>query len=100
MKTIIRRQSLLLAVLLNSAAMSFALNAHAETAGDTAAAAANLTGVTEVIVTAQKRLSTVQTTAASIAAVSGEDLKARGITSVADLAQATPGVSLDRKSVV
>jgi outer membrane receptor protein involved in Fe transport len=36
----------------------------------------------------------VQATAASITATTGDDLKGRGITSVADLAQATPGVSL------
>jgi outer membrane receptor protein involved in Fe transport len=48
----------------------------------------------EVVVTAQKRVSTVQDTPISIAATSGEDLRARGITSFANLAQATPGVSL------
>jgi outer membrane receptor protein involved in Fe transport len=48
----------------------------------------------EVVVTAQKRTSTVQDTPISIAAVTGADLQARGITSFASLAQATPGVSL------
>ena len=48
----------------------------------------------EIVVTAQKRASTVQTTPISITAVSGEDLQARGITSLASLAQGTPGVSL------
>jgi len=48
----------------------------------------------EVVVTAQKRISTVQDTPISIAAVTGADLQARGITSFASLAQATPGVSL------
>jgi len=49
---------------------------------------------TEVVVTALRRSSTVQTTAASIDAVSGAELQARGITSLATLAQGTPGVSL------
>jgi len=48
----------------------------------------------EVVVTAQKRISTVQTTPISITAVSGEDLLARGVASLASLAQGTPGVSL------
>jgi outer membrane receptor protein involved in Fe transport len=48
----------------------------------------------EVVVTAQKRISTVQDTPISISAVSGEDLTARGVASLATLAQGTPGVSL------
>jgi outer membrane receptor protein involved in Fe transport len=48
----------------------------------------------EIVVTAEKRASTVQTTPASIAAVTGADLQARGISSLAVLAQGTPGVSL------
>jgi outer membrane receptor protein involved in Fe transport len=48
----------------------------------------------EVVVTAQKRASTVQDTPISITAVSGEDLVARGVSSLAVLAQGTPGVSL------
>jgi outer membrane receptor protein involved in Fe transport len=48
----------------------------------------------EITVTAQKRISTVQNTPISITAVSGEDLAARGIASLASLAQGTPGVSL------
>jgi outer membrane receptor protein involved in Fe transport len=48
----------------------------------------------EIVVTAEKRASTVQTTPMSIAAVSGEALLDRGIASLATLAQGTPGVSL------
>ena len=48
----------------------------------------------EVVITAQKRSSTVQETPISISAVSGEDLQARGVASLASLAQGTPGVSL------
>lgn len=49
---------------------------------------------TEVVITAQKRTSTVQETPISISAVSGEDLQARGVASLATLVQGTPGVSL------
>jgi len=48
----------------------------------------------EIVVTAQKRTSTVQNTPISISAVSGEELQARGVSSLASLAQGTPGVSL------
>ncbi|HEY2401731.1 MAG TPA: Plug domain-containing protein, partial [Steroidobacteraceae bacterium] len=48
----------------------------------------------EVVITAQKRASTVQQTPISIAAVSGTDLQDRGVASLAGLAQGTPGVSL------
>ena len=48
----------------------------------------------EIIVTAQRRSSTVQKTPASISAFSGADLQERGVTSFATLAQGTPGVSL------
>src|ERR1700729_975310 len=51
-------------------------------------------GLAEIVVTAQKRNSTVQETPISITAVSGADLQDRGIGDVATLAAATPGVSL------
>jgi outer membrane receptor protein involved in Fe transport len=79
-----------LGALLCSTAMSFAVNAYAEPAP----VDDNSNTLDEVIVTAQKRISTVQTTPISITAVSGEDLQARGITNFTTLAQSTPGVSL------
>ena len=69
---------------------SVALQAHAETAPAADAPAP----ISEVVVTAMKHSSTVQTTPASIEAVSGASLQARGVTSFATLAQGTPGVSL------
>jgi len=48
----------------------------------------------EIVVTASKRVSTVQDTPISISAVTGNDLQARGVASLATLAQGTPGVSL------
>jgi iron complex outermembrane recepter protein len=52
------------------------------------------TPLDEIVVTASKRVSTVQDTPISISAVSGADLLARGVVSLAALAQGTPGVSL------
>jgi outer membrane receptor protein involved in Fe transport len=76
------------AALMGATAMSLASQAHAD-----ASSAASAT-VTEVVVTAQKRVSTVQKTTASLTAVTGVDLQNRGISSLATLAQGTPGVSL------
>jgi outer membrane receptor protein involved in Fe transport len=70
---------------------SFAFKVMAETATMSEDAGAALD---EIVVTAQKRVSTVQTTPISITAVSGADLLARGVSSLASLAQGTPGVSL------
>jgi len=48
----------------------------------------------EVVVTAEKRESTVQSTPLSITAVSGEQLQAQGITNVMDAARQIPGISM------
>jgi outer membrane receptor protein involved in Fe transport len=48
----------------------------------------------EIVVTAEKRDSTVQSTAASLTALSGADIQARGATDLATLLQSVPGVSL------
>jgi outer membrane receptor protein involved in Fe transport len=48
----------------------------------------------EIVVTAQKRASTVDKTPISMTAVSGEDLQDRGITDFSTLAGETPGVSM------
>src|ERR1700733_9375044 len=61
---------------------------------ESAADASNSDQIAEVVITAQKRISTVQTTPISVTAVSGEELQARGVESLAVLAQGTPGVSL------
>jgi outer membrane receptor protein involved in Fe transport len=71
--------------------ISFALKVSAESAATSDSASATLD---EVVVSASKRISTVQDTPISISAVSGNDLLARGVSSLADLAQGTPGVSL------
>ena len=69
----------------------FALNANADSAVAPESASAPLE---EIVVTASKRASTVQDTPISISAVTGSDLLARGVDSLATLAQGTPGVSL------
>ncbi len=71
--------------------LTFALKANAQSAVTPEDAAAPLD---EIVVTASKRASTVQDTPISISAVTGEDLLARGVSSLASLAQGTPGVSL------
>ena len=48
----------------------------------------------EVVVTAQKRESTVQTTPISITALSGKDLADAGITDITSVVQSVPGVSM------
>jgi iron complex outermembrane receptor protein len=76
-------------ILLGGAALLCVAPASAQTATGDASGAPE-----QVIVTAEMHAGTVQDTAASIAAVTGDDLADRGITSLADLAQATPGVSM------
>lgn len=71
-------------------ALSFSLNAYAQSAP----VADDSSSTAEVVITATKRASTVQTTPISVTAVSGDDLQARGVASLATLAQGTPGVSL------
>src|SRR5580692_4721297 len=48
----------------------------------------------EIIVTAEKRESTIETTPISLTAVSGGDILARGMTDLASLMQSVPGVSI------
>jgi iron complex outermembrane receptor protein len=81
----------LIAVLLGGTAIAAALQARAQTAGPLSSSSA---AVAEVVVTAQKRASTVQDTPISISAVSGAELQARGMSDFTALAQSVPGVSL------
>jgi outer membrane receptor protein involved in Fe transport len=94
-----RRLALLTGTIVASAgalSLSLATGAHAQSAPAQSASGpdASSDGLQEIVVTAQKRSSTVQATPASISAVTGVGLQERGITSLATLAQATPGVSL------
>ena len=69
--------------------VAFKVNADSAVTSENAGGA-----LEEIVVTASKRASTVQDTPISISAVTGNDLLARGVASLADLAQGTPGVSL------
>jgi len=59
-----------------------------------AAAAAESEELTEIVVSAEKRESTVQETPISLSALSGADLQNENITNLEDLAAAVPGVSM------
>ena len=78
------------AALLGGTALSFAIGAAAQTASDPAPAG----GISELIITAQKRASTVQETPISISAVGADELKDRGMVDLTALVGATPNVSL------
>jgi outer membrane receptor protein involved in Fe transport len=69
-----------------------ALAQTAPTAPDQAHAANQ--GLAEIVITAEKRDSTVQKTPISITAISGDDLQAAGIASFTGVAQETPGVAI------
>src|SRR5580658_7364230 len=68
--------------------VALAPSAYADTASD------NLDQLPEVLVTATKRVSTVQETSASITAVSQQDIADRGIVDFNSLAQSVPGISM------
>ena len=74
-------------------AASAASPAQAAASAQTAPPASPTATLQEVVVTAEKRGSTVQKTPISMTAVSGEMLKEQGITSVADLMRDIPGIS-------
>jgi iron complex outermembrane receptor protein len=48
----------------------------------------------EIVVTAQKRESTVQSTPISITAITGQDLEDRGITDITSVVESVPGMSM------
>ncbi len=60
----------------------------------TAPASQSGTGIPEIVITAEKRSSTVEKTAISITAVTGKELQSRGVTNFSTLAAGTPGVSM------
>jgi iron complex outermembrane recepter protein len=86
-----------LLTLLGGAQLILGMETHAQSAdpGSLAQEKSPIAGaIDEIVITAQKRSSTVQETPESIAAVSSQELQAAGIASLATLAQGTPGVSL------
>lgn len=88
-------KSLLILRVLSAAVLSSSLSGLVHAAPVAAAATpAGDTGLEEIVVTAEKRNATVQNTPISMTAMSGEDLLAKGITSIEELAGAVPGVSM------
>ena len=68
--------------------------ALAQTAPPTDKTAAKETGLEEIVVTAEKRESTVQKTPISMTAISEAEMQARGLEDFRSIAQETPGVSM------
>ena len=68
--------------------------ATAATATAAAAPAAEDTGLSEITVTAERYTSTIQNTAISISALSGDQLAAAGLTRIEDIAHEVPGLSM------
>lgn len=66
----------------------------AEVIAQTSADQASIGQLQEVVVTAEKRESTVQKTPLSITAISGPDLSSLGMSSAQDLVRAVPGISM------
>jgi outer membrane receptor protein involved in Fe transport len=80
------------------ASTSFGIAALADPAAGPGAAPANSSaensGLEEIVVTAEKRESTVQATPIAMTALSAGDLSEQNITSIQDLVGAIPGISL------
>jgi iron complex outermembrane recepter protein len=56
--------------------------------------AGNDSGLAEIVVTAEKRSSTIQDTPISISALSGEQLQQQGISGITGVVQSIPGISM------
>lgn len=78
-----------LCLLLGVSAAPFAAYAQATPQAETSA-------VDEIVVTALRRDTALQSTPAAVAAISGEELQARGIATVEDLSAAVPAVSFGK----
>jgi outer membrane receptor protein involved in Fe transport len=70
-----------------------AASTAAETTASSPSPAAN-SGLEEIVVTAEKRSSTIQDTAISISALSGEQLRQQGISGITGIVQSIPGISM------
>jgi iron complex outermembrane receptor protein len=86
------RASMIVALLCAATLSGAAFAAPAAPSGNTPAE--NNPGLEEIVVTAEKRESTVQATPISITALSATDLQQENITTVEDLVGKVPGISL------
>jgi iron complex outermembrane recepter protein len=71
-----------------------ATSASAAEATDASSAAADTGGLSEITVTAEKYVSTIQNTPISLSALSGDQLAAAGLTRIQDIALEIPGLSM------
>src|SRR5580698_5846065 len=74
-------------------AVGAAAAADAQTTASTATPASDA-GLAEIIVTAEKRSSTIQDTPISISALSGDQLQQQGIDGITGVVQSVPGLSM------
>jgi iron complex outermembrane recepter protein len=79
-----------LVLLTSSAAAGVAFSADVRAQQQTASA----DQLQEVVVTAERRSETAQTTPISITAITGQDISSRGVTDLDTLAQAVPGLAI------
>src|SRR5579863_3944480 len=75
-------------------ALALANGAHAQVQAQAQASGASADQLQEVVVTAEKRASTVQDTGASITAVSSQEIVDRGIVDFNSLATSVPGIAM------
>ena len=68
--------------------------ANAVAADETQVAATSDTKLEEVVITAEKRASTVQKTPVSITAITGKDLQALGLATAQSVVQAVPDIAV------
>lgn len=82
------------------AALTLAERVYAQDAPTASAESApiNQSGITDIVVTAQKRSENVNKVGMSITAASGDALQARGISDTADLGKVVPGFTYTRSS--
>lgn len=78
-------------VMLGTAAIGLALAALS-----TAAAAQDMPGLEEVVVTAQKRTENLQTTPVAVTALSGDMMESHGLSNLSDIARMTPSLTFEK----
>ena len=80
-------------LLVASTAMIWTLPAAAQSTSDTVRA--NEDGLDTIVVTAQRRETTLERTPMTINVVSGDQLRAQGVTEIADLSATVPGLTMN-----
>ncbi len=94
-----RRRRVLWNVVLGASVVSAACLSSPGWATDAAANSAATgisddSGLSEITVTAERYVSTIQNTAISISALSGDQLQAQGVTTIQEITQEVPGLSM------